>query len=502
MSTPGSKQGRVFLVGAGPGDPGLVTVRAREVLERADVVLYDALANGGLLDYAPITAERVLVGKRHGRVTLAQSETEALLLHHAAQGRTVVRLKGGDPFVFGRGGEEAEACRRAGVDFEVVPGITSAIAVPAYAGIPLTHREHSSLVTFVTGYPGNANAQGEPNWELLAQTGGTLVLMMAMTRMAEISESLIKGGMDPATPAAAVRWGTLPSQRKVIGTLADIADRATNELGRPPVIFVVGAVAALGRELDWYERRPLFGRRIVVTRARAQASALATRLEELGAEVVAFPTIEVRPVAVDAPALDRVAGSDLLVLTSANGVERFFECWLQAERDIRDLAGVRLATIGPVTAAAVARRGLKVAVQAQDYRAEGLLEALGDVDGLKVVVARAEVAREILPDTLRQRGASVEVLPLYRTTVPEPAPDPAELANVDAVTFTSSSTVTNFLALVGENWRESLRDTCVAAIGPVTAETLADAGRPADVVAEKSTIDGLVDALLSSLAPA
>jgi uroporphyrinogen III methyltransferase/synthase len=500
VSRRAAPSGRVCLVGAGPGDPGLLTLRGREVLGQADVVLYDALANQALLDFAPATAERILVGKRHGLVTLEQSAIEKLMVERARSGLVVVRLKGGDPFIFGRGGEEAEACRRAGVAFEVVPGVTSAIAAPAYAGIPLTHRDHASTVTFVTGHGGESGRSPDPDWEALARAGGTLVAVMAMTRMREIADRLIAAGMDPATPAAAVRWGTLPAQRKVVATLADIAARAEAELHRPPVVFVVGTVAGLAAELEWFERRPLFGRTVVVTRARTQASTLASRLEALGAEVVAFPTIEVVPLDVSDQALDRVTAADLLVLTSANGVETFFAAWARAGKDLRELAGVAIAAIGPATAAAVARRGLHVAVPPEEYVAEALLEALGEVAGKRVVLARAETAREILPDSLRERGAEVEVLPLYRTVKPSQPADPSRLEGVDAVTFTSSSTVTQFAELVGPGWRRALDGAVVAAIGPVTATTLADAGRPADIVAAEYTIDGLLDALLAHFA--
>lgn len=489
--------GKVFLVGAGPGDPRLVTLRACDVLSVADVVLYDALANASLLSYAPPNAERVLVGKRHGKLTLSQADIEELMVEHARAGRNVVRLKGGDPFIFGRGGEEAEACLAAGVPFEVVPGVSSAIAVPAYAGIPLTHREHASSVTLVTGYPGDANPGGEPDWERLAACGGTLVLLMAMTRMREISERLIAGGLSPQTPAAAIRWGTLPRQRKILTTLGELAALAEAELARPPVVFVIGQVAALGASLEWFEQRPLFGRRIAVTRARAQASALADRLESLGAEVVAFPTIEVQPLKPKLAELQRVCESQLLVLTSVNGVENFFEFWMQAGLDLRDLAGVSIAAVGSVTAAAIRKRGLRVAVEAKDYRAEGLLAAIGDVAGMKVVLARAEKGREILPDTLAARGADVEILSLYRTVAPEDPADFGELGRLDAITFTSSSTATNFQKLVGADWKAALGDCAVAAIGPVTADTLRAAGREPDIVAETSTIDGLVSALMA-----
>lgn len=490
-----TRPGRVHLVGAGPGDPGLLTLRGRDVLARADVVLYDALADPRLLAHAPIAAEKILVGKRHGRDSVPQVDIEALMIARAKEGRTVVRLKGGDPFIFGRGGEEAEACRRAGVPFEVVPGVTSATAVPAWAGIPLTHREHSSLVTFVTGQSGRARPGYDVDWTALARTGGTLVFLMAMTRIGEIADALVAAGMDAATPVAAIRWGTLPRQKKVVSTLARIAVDAAGELVRPPVIFVVGPVAALADDLAWYERLPLFGKRIVVTRARHQAAALAERLERAGAEVIEFPTIELAELPIPAEVFDRAGSYDWLVLTSVNGVEAFFGQFLASGRDLRDLAGVRIAAIGPSTRAAVERRGLRVAAQPPEYRAESLLETLGDVAGQRVLLARAEVAREVLPDTLRARGAEVDVVSTYRTSTPDAAAAGEVPAAFDLITFTSSSTVTGFDRLCGGNAKEALAGRVVAAIGPVTADTAKGLGLAVDVMPAEYTIEALADAI-------
>ncbi len=497
-------RGRVFLVGAGPGDPGLLTLRGRDVLARADVVLYDALADPRLLGHAPPAAEKVLVGKRHGRESISQKEIEELLVARAAEGKNVVRLKGGDPFIFGRGGEEAEACRRAGIDYEVVPGVTSAIAVPAWAGVPLTHREHSSLVTFVTGQTGTA--RDDIDWAALAATGGTLVFLMAMTRIEEIAARLVEAGMAPETPVAGIRWGTLPRQKKILSTLARIGRDAGSDLVRPPVVFVVGAVAGLAAELEWFERLPLFGRRIVVTRARHQAAALSDRLERSAAEVVEFPTIEIHPIAVDPAVLDAAGSYDWLVLTSVNGVESFFDQFLAGGRDLRDLAGVRIAAIGPATRAAIESRGLRVAAQPGEYRAEALLEALGDVGGRRILLARAEIAREVLPDTLGERGAVVDVAAIYRTTLPDVSGQAADaapesrLGAFDMITFTSSSTVSNFDRLVGGRAREVLAGRSVAAIGPITRKTLRDLGIDVDVMPDEYTVDALADAIESFFA--
>ena len=483
--------GRVFLVGAGPGDPGLLTLRGRDALSRADVVLYDALASPRLLDHAPQTAERILVGKRHGRDSVPQADIESLMVERALAGKRVVRLKGGDPFIFGRGGEEAEACLRAGVPFEVVPGVTSAIAVPAWAGIPLTHREHSSLVTFVTGQSGQARPDADVDWDALARTGGTLVFLMAMTRIAEIATKLIAAGMSADTPVAGIRWGTLPQQTKIVSTLARIGEDAGELLVRPPVIFVVGEVAALGKRLGWYEKLPLYGRRIVVTRARPQAAALAERLERSGAHVIEYPTISLTNLPVDAAVFDALGGYDWLLLTSVNGVESFFGQMHKAARDLRDLAGVQLAAIGPATRAAIEARGLQVAAQPAEYRAEALLEALGDVAGKRILLARAEVAREILPDSLRERGAHVDVAPVYRTALVDEDGADQTLDEFDMVTFTSSSTVSGFDRRCGGRAKERLAGRWVAAIGPITAQTLKNLGVAVDVMPKDYTIEGL-----------
>jgi uroporphyrinogen III methyltransferase/synthase len=487
--------GRVYLVGAGPGDPGLLTLAGRDALARADIVFYDFLANPRLLDFAPAHAERVLVGKRQGRATMEQADIERRIVEAALAGRTVVRLKGGDPFIFARGGEEAEACRAAGVAFEVIAGVTSAIAVPAAAGIPLTHREHASAVTFITGHPGTARADVDPDWQALVASGATLVFLMAMTRIDHIARSLMEAGMDPAMPAAAIRWGTTARQRSVRAPLSGLAEAVRRELVRPPVIFVIGRVAALADELAWFERRSLFGRRIVVTRARHQAGELAGALEALGAEVLEYPTIQVEALPVADDVLDRACRADWLVLTSANGVERFFDAMLAARRDLRDLAGVALAAIGPATARAIERRGLRVAAVPGEYRAEALLEALGDVAGRRIVLARAEVAREVLPEELVARGAEVEVAAIYRTVAPPAAMNAQALAAADMLTFTSSSTVHNFVAMAGDRGRQLLAAARVAAIGPITADTVRHYGGQVDVMPDEYTVAALVAAI-------
>ncbi len=491
--------GIVYLVGAGPGDPRLVTRRAEQCLARADIVLYDALVNPILLELAPSSAEKLLVGKRQGRTTVSQEEIERLLVEHARAGKTVVRLKGGDPFIFGRGGEEAEACRAAGVLFEVVPGVTSATAVPAYAGIALTHREHASAVTFITGQPGEGRDLATYDWEALVRSRATLVFLMATLRAREIAARLIAAGMPPSTAAAAIRWGTTARQKTLRASIGGIGERIEAEHLRPPVILVVGSVAELADRLAWYERLPLFGRRVVVTRARHQAAELVDRLLELGAQPILFPTIEL----VDPPdtaTVDRTlaaaASYDWLILTSANGADRFFKRFLAQGRDIRELAGVRVAVIGPGTEAAVERYGVRAAFRPQRFRAEAVADGIGSVAGKRLLLARAERAREVLPDTLRARGAEVDVIALYRTVTPgQPAPLDV-LDDADVFTFTSASTVEGFFRIVGARATELLRAGVVAAIGPITAAALEREGvRPA-VVAEPFTIPALVDGLV------
>jgi uroporphyrinogen III methyltransferase/synthase len=481
----------VYLVGAGPGDPGLITVRGAELLARADVVVYDRLAHPSLLDLAPAAAERIDVGKAPGRVAMDQDGINATLVRQGLAGREVVRLKGGDPFVFGRGGEEAEALIDAGVPFEVVPGITSAIAAPAYAGIPVTHRGLSTHVTIVTGHEDPAKGTTDTDWPALARAGGTLVILMGAGRLETIVDLLIANGRPPDTPVAAVRWGTRAEQSTTRATLATITALGVAS----PSAIVVGPVAGL--DLTWFEARPLFGRRVVVTRAREQASALRTRLEELGAEVIELPTIAIEPLPFRVPDLTTVTW---LVFTSANGVDAFFARGLAAKGlDARALGAVRVAAIGPGTAAELARHGITPDLVPERFVAESLLEAFPPaLTGDRVVLARAEQARDVLPEGLERLGYAVDVLPVYRTVSADP--DPGHLARVregavDAVTFTSSSTVTNFCDVVGD----VPEGPVVVSIGPVTSQTARERGLTVDVEADPHTIDGLVEGLVSRL---
>jgi uroporphyrinogen III methyltransferase/synthase len=478
----------VYLVGAGPGDPGLITVRGAEVLSRADVVVHDRLSAAELLELAPAHAERIDVGKTPRGPSVPQEQINALLVQHGTAGRHVVRLKGGDPFVFARGAEEAAALAAAGVPYEVVPGITSAIGVPAYAGIPVTMRYSSTSLTVVTGHEDPNKPRGDVDWEAVARVGGTVVVLMGVANLAEISRRLVDGGLSPDTPAAAVRWGTRADQTTVRATLSTLH---TRELAAPSTI-VIGDVAEV--DLDWFSSRALLGRRVVVTRAPGQASELSTRLRARGAQVVELPTIRIEDPVDGGAALRRAlagaAGYDWLVLTSPNGARRVCDTL----RDGRDLAGVRLAAIGPGTRRVLSEHHLEVDLVPDRYVAESLLDAFPPPPdgGGRVLLARAEVAREVLPAGLRERGWRVDVVDAYRTV---PArPDAAALeavASADAITFTSASSVQNFVAAAGADAVPPV----VATIGPVTAAAARELGVPVQVEAAEHTLDGLVAAL-------
>jgi uroporphyrinogen III methyltransferase/synthase len=472
----------VYLVGAGPGDPGLLTVRARELIAAADVILHDRLIPPGILDDAQ--GELIDVGKVGGGPQVPQEQTERLLLEHGATGKTVVRLKGGDPFVFGRGGEEALALREAGIPFEVVPGVTAGIAAPAYAGIPVTQRELSSAVAFVTGHEDPAKPETALDWPALAAFPGTLVFYMGVKALPRIAERLVAGGRAPEEPVAVVERGTLPGQRTFLATLADVAERAAG--ARAPAITLVGPVAALHERIAWLEARPLHGRTVAVTRARAQASALAARLRDLGATVVEAPAIRVLPLEASLP--DEF---DLLCVTSPNGAERLFELL----RDARDLAGVTVAAIGPGTARALRERGVEPDIVPERAVAEGLVEALDGVPFRRAVVARAAEGRDVLPDALRGRG-EVEVVALYET-VAEPLSDETReaAAAADYILFTSASSVRFFSAAGG-----SLTGPRLVSIGPATSEALRIHGAEPDLQADPHTPDGIIQALLDDAA--
>lgn len=502
--------GHVSLVGAGPGDPGLITVAGAEALGRAEVVVYDRLVNARLLDLAPAGAERVFAGKGPSQHTMTQDEINALLIDRARAGRRVVRLKGGDPFVFGRGGEEAEALARAGIPFDVVPGVSSAVAAPAYAGIPVTHRGVASSVAFVTGHEDPAKLDEAVDWARLATAVDTLVLLMGVGQLPQIVERLLAAGRDAATPAAVIEWGTLPRQRTIEGTLGDIVGK-TREAGiGAPAVGVVGEVVRLRKALRWFDARPLFGLRVLVTRTREQASELSRALAAAGAEAVELPSIQITRRYDEAQLTKAIealrdGAYRWLLFTSANAAEIFFDALWARGLDARAVRA-RLGAIGPATAEALRARGLRVDVTAarEAYTAEGLLAALEreEMSGARVLLPRAEGARELLVEALAERGAAVDEVTLYVAAVPEGA-EPEGLrrlraGEIDVATFASSSSVRNLVTMLGGDV-EPLRRCRIACIGPVTARTAAELlGRAPDVVAEEHTIAGLVRALVEA----
>ncbi len=482
-----------YLVGAGPGDRGLLTLRAAELIARADVILYDLLIGADALSGARADAELIYVGKQGGGEQVPQDATNTLLLEHARSGRTVVRLKGGDPFVFGRGGEEALALRAAGIPFEVVPGITAGLAAPAYAGLPVTQREMSSAVAFVTGHENPAKPETALDWPALARFPGTLVFYMGVGSLERIATRLVEGGRSADEPVAIVERGTLPGQRTTLATLATVAKRAAEAGVRAPAITVVGAVAALPEQLAWLEARPLHGTRVAVTRARAQAGPLAARLRELGAEVVEAPAIRTRSLRAELP---RLTGSDLIVVSSPNGAHELFAALERSGRDARALAGHRVAALGPGTARALREHGVIADVVPARAVAEGMIEALEALPIARALIVRAREGRDALPDALRERGVEVVVLALYETVAERlDAGTLAAAAAADWITFTSASTVRFLAEAAGGAVPEGPR---LASIGPATSAALREHGREPDLEADPHTPDGLVDALVNA----
>src|SRR5213080_1097635 len=496
-----SKTGKVYLVGAGPGDPGLVTLRAKECIENADVIIYDHLANPETLGWARDDAEITYVGKTPGESRSNQNEINALLIKKAHEGKQVVRLKGGDPFVFGRGAEEAQAIADAGIAFEIVPGITSAIAGPAYAGIPMTHRGHNSHVTFFTGHEDPAKAESAIDYAALAKLGGTQVMLMGVERLGAITSEMLKQGARSDLPVALVRSATTGQQQTLTGTLSDIAQKAVASDFKAPAVAVFGDVVALRDNLNWYEKRPLLGKRIVVTRTRKQASVLSKKLRALGAHVIELPTIQIEPPTDLREFAELVQDAhvyDWIVFTSANGVEAFFDMFFKLYDDAREMGAVRIAAIGPATAQRLKDFHLHVDLQPQEFVAEDVVREFkkqGSVENLKILLVRAEKARDVLPKGLSALGAIVDETFAYRT-VPETRDTNGARRQIakdgaDLITFTSSSTVENFLALKLP-WPKGMQ---IASIGPITSQTARDNGLKVDVEAKRHDIDGLVKAI-------
>ena len=495
-----ARSGVVYLVGAGPGDPGLMTARSLELIASADAIFYDRLIPPGALDGVREDAELTYVGKAPSSPSVPQEEIGKRLIESAQAGKSVVRLKGGDPFVFGRGGEEGEALRAAGIEFEVVPGVTAGVAATAYAGIPVTHRNEASAVAFVTGHEDPEKEESAIDWQALARFPGTLVFYMGVKRLGANAAALIEAGRDADEPAAAIERGTMDGQRTVVATLATLAEAVEREGIGAPALIVVGPVVHRREALAWLERRPLHGRRVVVTRARAQTSGLAATLRGLGAEVVEMPAIRIEPRTQSdtvRAAIGSIGDYALVCLTSPNGVQLLFEALRAAKLDARALAGATVAAIGPGTARALAEHGVIADVVPERFVAEALVEALDSVDvsGRRVLVARAAEARDVLPEALRERGAEVDVVALYETVREEPSAEAIEAAQgADYVTFTSSSTVRNLTEALGERFP---RDARIVSIGPITSEGVRAVGLEVDVEAERHDVDGLIVALIA-----
>jgi uroporphyrinogen III methyltransferase/synthase len=500
-STSESKRGKVALVGAGPGDLGLVTLRAKECIEQADAIVYDHLANPEMLRWAHDEAEIIYAGKKAGEHALPQEKINELIVDLARNGKQVVRLKGGDPFVFGRGAEEAKAIVDAGVEFEVVPGITSAIAGPAYAGIPVTHRTQNSHVTFFTGHEEPAKSESSIDFAALAKLGGTQVMLMGVERIGAITREMMARGVRPDLPVALVRWATTGRQETLTGTVENIAQRVVDLAFEAPAVAVFGEVVALRDDLNWYENRPLSGKRIVVTRSRKQASALSDQLRGLGADVLELPTIRIEPPAdlrAFAELVQDAHGYDWIIFTSPNGVEKFFEMFFKLYDDAREIGPARIAAIGPATAQRVKDFHLHVDLQPEEFVAEAVVREFqkqGGVENLRILLARGEQARDVLPKQLSNIGAIVDEGIAYRT-IPETRDVTGARRRLleegaDLITFTSSSTVDNFLAL-GLPWPQGMQ---VASIGPITSKTARAHGLKIDIEARQHDIPGLVDAI-------
>lgn len=506
QKTTKNRCGKVYLVGAGPGDPGLITVRGRYLLEKAEVLVYDYLASKKLLKYVPKNATLIYAGKRGGvKHTHTQEEINQMLVDHAKAGKIVVRLKGGDPFIFGRGGEEVQELYKAGIPFEVVPGVTSATAAATYAGIPITHRDYTASVAFLTGHEDPTKENSKIDWSKLATGVGTLVVYMGIKNLPTIVANLVKYGRDPKTPVAVVRWASTPEQRSVVGTLENIVEVVKEAGITPPSLIIVGEVVKLKESVDWFEKRPLFGRKIIVTRTREQASELVAGLEEAGANCLEYSTINIAPPdsydILDSE-LERLNEYHWILFTSLNGVKYFFERLYARGMDARDLKGPDLAVVGKSTADALLTYGVNADLIPSVFTGEGLAESLLDqgIEGRNILIPRAQQAREILPETLRGAGAQVTVAPVYQNVPPKGRKEALraelETGTVDMITFTSSSTVRNFLTMIDaadhEELLRLLSGVKIAAIGPITAKTVTDNGLRVDIQPREYTIPAMV----------
>ncbi|MFQ5441443.1 MAG: uroporphyrinogen-III C-methyltransferase [Thermodesulfobacteriota bacterium] len=498
-------KGKVYLVGAGPGDPGLITLKGLAAIKEADCVIYDFLANARLIGHARPGVETIYVGKKGSFKSMEQGKINRLIVQKARSGKKVVRLKGGDPFVFGRGGEEASALAGAKIPFEVIPGVTSAVAAPAYAGIPLTDRELSSAVTFITGHEDPLKERANIAWDRLSTGRGTLVFLMGWKNLAFIRKKLLENGWSPATPVALIRWGTMAAQVTVSGRLDNIVELSKEAGIKPPVITVVGDVVRLRDRLNWFETKPLFAKRVLVTRASEQAGEFTALLESRGAAAVVMPTIKTTRPPSWAPldrAIKKLPTYDWAVFTSVNGVKYFFERLYKLGKDVRELKGVRICAIGPRTAAEIRALNIKVDITPKKFIAEAVLKALGrrGIKGKRFLLARALVAREVLPQEIKRLGGSIDVVPAYRTV--RPLKEAAVVmglikeGEIDVITFTSSSTVTNFLRFFKKGEAPGLLNSAkIACIGPITARTASENGLSVDIMPEEYTIPALTEAV-------
>lgn len=498
-------KGIVYLIGAGPGSPDLITVKGRKCLQKADVIVYDYLASESLLSLAGEDAETIYAGKKSGRHSMSQEEINNLLIEKAKEGLTVARLKGGDPFIFGRGGEEAMELSRAGITFEIVPGVTSAVAVPAYAGIPLTHRGYSSTVCFITGHEDPTKEESSINWSALSESSGTLVFLMGIGNLEKIARKLIDGGRPSDSPVVVIGNGTMPNQRTITGTLANISKKVKDADLTPPGVIVVGDVVNLRGHLNWFESRPLFGKRILVTRPEDQATGFIMALSGLGAQCLLFPTIEIIPPEswgeLDR-AIEGLSRYDWILFTSVNGVAHFFARLDVAKKDTRHLNGIKIGAIGPKTAAALMDRGINPDLIPDTYRAEEMVQALRGypLNGKRVLLPRPAIARDSIPKSLKSLGALVDEVEAYQTVQPEYSQDQLgglfKKGKIDMITFTSPSGVTNFLALLeGKPIYEEISKVGVACIGPVTAQKAKEVGLKVVVAPDEYTAEALARAI-------
>ncbi|MEW6162960.1 MAG: uroporphyrinogen-III C-methyltransferase [Nitrospirota bacterium] len=512
-------KGKVYIVGAGPGDIGLLTVKGLMCLQKAEVVIYDFHLNAQVLNYINHDAEFIYVGKRSGRHTMTQDEINEILIQKAKEGKIICRLKGGDPFIFGRGGEEAEALAKNAIEFEIVPGVSSFIAAPAYAGIPLTHRLYSSSLAVIPGYEDTTKKESAIDWSKLSTGVGTLVFLMAVKNIDLVTQKLIENGRNLDTPVAVIRWGTRPDQKTITGTLRNIVELVKEKDIKPPAVMVVGDVVRLRESLKWYEKKPMFGYRILVTREHPEGS---ERLEELGAEIIEFPTVEiVPPESYDEldKSIDKIATYDWLIFTSRNGVKYFLKRFFERGRDIRDLKGINICAIGTKTAKEIKKYGIKVDLIPDEFRAEGLIEAFTSelpglaprsgagrtpnselLRGMRFLLPRAEKAREIFPEKVRELGGEIDIPVAYRAVKPELRGKRLRRflkeGKISIATFTSTATFNNFVEIMGERADELLKGVAIAVIGPVTARAVENAGLKVDIMPREATIEALVEEII------